>query len=197
MSDNIGSATKALGTKAAILEAAKSLFWDHGYESTSPRTIQDACGVGQGSFYHHFRTKKELAEAALTDVAHELEESLEEIFKDDKRPFNQLNDYLTTPRIPLKGCKIGRYAYEDSIHIEELRRPMEAYFDKLEEKIVAALDKLADEGRLDLSINREEVALAIISVIQGGYIVARVRQDEAAFHAAIAGAMSMLIHLIQ
>ena len=43
---------------------------------TSPRAIQDRAGVGQGSMYHHFRSKAALAQAAEERSAAELIEEV-------------------------------------------------------------------------------------------------------------------------
>ena len=40
-------------------------MWERGYADTSPRDVRERSGVGQGSIYHHFPTKRDLALAAL------------------------------------------------------------------------------------------------------------------------------------
>jgi len=57
-----------------LLKAAKKLLWERGYEATSPRDIQEASGAGQGSFYHHFNGKLDLAATALEEVSAEMQE---------------------------------------------------------------------------------------------------------------------------
>ena len=44
-----------------LIEATKSLLWEVGYESMSPKTILKRSGAGQGSLYHHFEGKKDNA----------------------------------------------------------------------------------------------------------------------------------------
>ncbi|NKY84029.1 TetR/AcrR family transcriptional regulator [Nocardia veterana] len=47
-------------TKSAILEAAKKLFVERGYDDTSVDDIARAANVSKGAVYHHFRDKREM-----------------------------------------------------------------------------------------------------------------------------------------
>lgn len=51
---------KKLKNKQAILEAAISLFSQHGYEKTSIEHIAKTAGVGKGTVYSYFQTKKDI-----------------------------------------------------------------------------------------------------------------------------------------
>ena len=52
--------TKKRRTKQAILEAAISLFSENGYECTSIEHIAKIAGVGKGTVYSYFHTKKDI-----------------------------------------------------------------------------------------------------------------------------------------
>lgn len=45
-------------TRASILEAARALFADHGFDSTTIRAIAARAGVTQGLVHHYFGTKE-------------------------------------------------------------------------------------------------------------------------------------------
>jgi AcrR family transcriptional regulator len=51
--------------RGRLVAAAQQLFADQGVGATSPRQVLSASGVGQGSLYHHFPTKHDLAVAAV------------------------------------------------------------------------------------------------------------------------------------
>jgi AcrR family transcriptional regulator len=53
-------------TKDRILDAAESLFMEHGYEATSLRAITSGAGVNLASVNYHFGSKEELFQAVLT-----------------------------------------------------------------------------------------------------------------------------------
>ena len=52
-------------TKTRILDAAESLFMEHGYEATSLRQLTNAAGVNLAAVNYHFGSKEELFQAVL------------------------------------------------------------------------------------------------------------------------------------
>src|SRR6476620_565888 len=58
--------------KGGLVKAAKKLMWERGYEAVSPRDLLEESGAGQGSLYHHFTGKLDLAAVALGEVSDEM-----------------------------------------------------------------------------------------------------------------------------
>jgi AcrR family transcriptional regulator len=56
----------SVATKARVLEAAETLFMEHGFEATSLRLITNAAGVNLAAVNYHFGSKEELFQAVLT-----------------------------------------------------------------------------------------------------------------------------------
>lgn len=63
-------------TRTQILTVARRLFSDFTYHNTGIADIQDATGLTKGAFYHHFRTKQELALGVLELARAEYEAEL-------------------------------------------------------------------------------------------------------------------------
>jgi AcrR family transcriptional regulator len=59
-------ARAAVETKERILDAAETLFMEHGYEATSLRSLTTAADVNLAAVNYHFGTKEELFQAVLT-----------------------------------------------------------------------------------------------------------------------------------
>jgi AcrR family transcriptional regulator len=55
------------GGRQRILEAALELFDRHGYGATSLSEVRRAAGVSNGSLYHHFAGREQLAATLLLD----------------------------------------------------------------------------------------------------------------------------------
>ena len=53
-------------TKTRILDAAESLFMEHGFEATSLRQLTSAAGVNLAAVNYHFGSKEELFQSVLT-----------------------------------------------------------------------------------------------------------------------------------
>lgn len=69
-------AERTAATTAAILEAARALFRDHGYEAVSIDDIAAAAGCTKGAFYHHFASKQAIFDRLVDTVQAELAQRL-------------------------------------------------------------------------------------------------------------------------
>jgi AcrR family transcriptional regulator len=70
----------ATTTRDRILDVARELFTDQGYEGTSLRQIADRLGFTKAALYYHFQSKDQLLEALLqpfSEMADELLSRLE------------------------------------------------------------------------------------------------------------------------
>lgn len=56
-------------TRLRIIDAARRLFVDHGFEATSVSRIINTCGITKGGFYFHFASKDELAADVMDAIA--------------------------------------------------------------------------------------------------------------------------------
>ncbi len=56
-------------TRAALMQAARSLFVSKGYGDTSTPEIVAAAGITRGALYHHFEDKRALFRAIVMDEA--------------------------------------------------------------------------------------------------------------------------------
>ena len=59
------SAAAGLTTRDRLIEAARELFYVHGYEATSIAEVLEKADVNSGSLYYYFSGKEELLLAVL------------------------------------------------------------------------------------------------------------------------------------
>ncbi|MTE11776.1 TetR/AcrR family transcriptional regulator [Nocardia aurantiaca] len=50
----------------AVVDRAMEAFWTHGYANTSPAQLAEATGIGKGSLYNAFGSKRELFDLCMT-----------------------------------------------------------------------------------------------------------------------------------
>lgn len=179
-------------SRRRLLTAAKDLLWRQGYEKTSPQDVLTLSGVGKGSLYHHFPGKLDLARAALEEVSAELTEKSLTLLGGDDPPLERLRRWLMAPRDGLMGCRIGRLANEAAVFEAALHDPVAAYFRALEGRVTAIVTEAVQAGDLPDTLPPVETARALMSVVQGGYILSRVHQDPTLCTNACRGAMAML-----
>ncbi|MEN8039974.1 MAG: TetR/AcrR family transcriptional regulator, partial [Actinomycetota bacterium] len=147
--------------------------------------IQSASGVGQGSFYHHFASKADLAEAALTSLAEEMCDQFDALTEETGLAVGEA--FLSCPRDALAGCRIGRITMEASLTDPRIMDPIARYFVHIRERLTDAFDVI--------DIDIEPVALAdlAIATVQGSYVLARATGDPDA-QANATSALVALIH---
>ena len=177
-----------------LVSATKELLWERGYESMSPGAIMQRSGVGQGSFYHHFRGKPDLAATALAEIGDEVDAINKKTLLDPGRSaFENVVAHVVATRPAVKGCRIGRYANETEVaENPQLSEPVRKNFDSQRKLIASALAQAQSDGDFDPEIDVDEVALCLIAVIQGGYNLSRLHGDPRYMERAVNGAVALL-----
>jgi TetR/AcrR family transcriptional repressor of nem operon len=188
----VGRVMPKASKRDQLVEATKELLWEVGYEAMSPRDIQERSAARPGSLYHHFPSKLAIAEAALDEAAAEDIARLEQVFSENAPPLEMVRNYLLLKREAFRGCRFGRLVHEASIEHEELRRPVAAYFDAVRTHLARCLKQAQSDGTLRVGLDPESLAVSLIALIQGGYVIARSFKDEALFSQAIEGALVLL-----
>ena len=86
--------TRGKKTRSDILQTASRLFALNGYFHTSTSDILESVSISKGAFYHHFKSKEDLALAVLEQLRRDYQESLIEPVRKvepDKRPGEMLD----------------------------------------------------------------------------------------------------------
>jgi AcrR family transcriptional regulator len=71
-------------TRAAIVKAAKRLFGERGFASTTMDNVATAAHVAKGAVYHHFETKEALFEAVFDEVSQDLVGEVDRVARSEK-----------------------------------------------------------------------------------------------------------------
>jgi AcrR family transcriptional regulator len=64
--------------RTEILDAALRLFAEHGYAAADTQTLSDALGVGKGTIYRYFSSKRDLFLATVNRAMDRLDEQIDE-----------------------------------------------------------------------------------------------------------------------
>ncbi|WP_185845473.1 TetR/AcrR family transcriptional regulator [Kibdelosporangium aridum] len=177
-----------MDTRERLIESTRELLWERGYVGTSPKAIQARAGAGQGSMYHHFSGKPDLALAAISRNAEEMRDRAEAAFTQRGTALERITAYLRRERDALKGCPVGRLTQDPDVMTDEaLRKPVEVTFAWLIDRIAGLL---AED--LDSRLDPRATATALVAVLQGGYVLARAAGSADVYAHAINGALGLL-----
>ena len=86
--------TRSDSRKEEFLDLAEELFADLGYENTSVDRLTSGLGVSKGAFYHHFRSKSALLDAALERWLLRAEAHLEEVLAGKAPATEKLRNFM-------------------------------------------------------------------------------------------------------
>ncbi|MER5461720.1 TetR/AcrR family transcriptional regulator [Streptomyces sp. NPDC002668] len=182
-----------MSTPERLIEATRELLWERGYVGTSPKAIQQQAGAGQGSMYHHFAGKPDLALAAIRRTAHEMRATAEVPLAGDGTAYERISAYLLRERDVLRGCPVGRLTMDpDVIASDEMRAPVEETLDWLRGRLAGIVQEGLDAGEFTAPVDPAGTAAAIVATVQGGYVLARASGSPDAFDTAVGGLLALL-----
>ncbi|MDQ0945195.1 TetR/AcrR family transcriptional regulator [Streptomyces sp. V1I1] len=182
-----------MSTPERLIEATRELLWERGYVGTSPKAIQRQAGAGQGSMYHHFEGKPDLALAAIRRTADEMRAAAEAALSGEGTAYERISAYLLRERDVLRGCPVGRLTMDpDVIASDELRAPVDGTLDWLRGRLAAIVQEGRERGELSTALVPAEIAATIVATVQGGYVLARASGTTAAFKAGVRGLLALL-----
>lgn len=175
-----------------LIDATKALLWERGFESMSPKTILQQSGAGQGSLYHHFKGKRDLAAVALIEIDEEMRAAFDKNFNANLSALQQLSAYLDAPRKALKGCRFGRLANEQAITDPVLNPIISQLFTYFEDTLTKTVQAAQQDGELPQNLKPNEIATMLSAIVQGGYALSRIHQSTEPLQNAINGAKFVL-----
>ena len=180
-------------TRERLIETTQALLWERGYVGTSPKAIQQRADAGQGSMYHHFTGKHDLALTAIHRTAQENRAAVDALLSVPGTALERIAGYLRRERDVLKGCPVGRLTQDPDVMADpELRAPVEETFAWLRARLAQVLDGGRENGDLDPGLDAAATAATLVAVLQGGYVLARAADDTDPFDQAVAGVLALV-----
>jgi len=172
--------------KERLLDAAMDLIWENSYGATSVDAICDRAGAKKGSFYYFFKSKSELAAAALEDCWHKKRAEMDSIFSPTVPPLERFDRYFDFVHDRLAevqkkcgsilGCPFISVGSEVSTQDQIVRETIDRIMDRKVNYFVSAVRDAAAEGLIDAP-DPVAKARALFSCYQGMMAQARIQND--------------------
>ena len=177
-------------TRDRLVEAARTLFWKHGDSSTGIAQILKEADAGSGSLYYFFPTKEDLLLAVLEWYRENLWSAVvQPVFDRVTDPIERIFGILDGYRRGLlmtsyqHGCPIGNLALELADSHPAARRLLAVNFTGWRKAIEQCLAESAE--RLPETLDRAQLALFVLTTMEGAVMLARAYQDIEPYDAAV------------
>jgi TetR/AcrR family transcriptional repressor of nem operon len=177
-------------TKDRLVVAARDLFWEHGYEATSLADVVEKANAKTGSLYYFFKTKEELLLAVLDWYMENLFPVLiQPIIAHINDPVERVFALLDGYRQALiatgctYGCPIGNLTLELGDSLPRARQKLATNFESWRTWVRKFLDEAGE--RFPEKLDRAEVAMFVLTVMEGGVMQSRAQQSIEPFDAGI------------
>src|SRR5262245_25751242 len=170
-------------SRSRLLDAALAVIRAKGYTATRVEDICEAAGLTKGSFFHHFKSKEELALAAADHFAQVADRAFASApYQKASDPLDRLLGYVDFRRGILQGdladftCLLGtmvQEAYDTNPAIRAAcDRHISAHADAVARDIAEAKARYAPNAPW----SPESLGLFTQAVIQGAFVLAKAKQ---------------------
>ena len=172
--------------KDRLMDAAMDLMWQNSYGAASVDAICERAGAKKGSFYYFFKSKSELAAAALEADWNKKKAEMDSMFSPTVPPLERLDRYfdfvynrlgqLQKECGSILGCPFVSVGSEVSTQDQIVREAIDRIMDrKLQFFVSAVRDAAAEE--LIVAPDPQAKAKALFACYQGTVAQARIQND--------------------
>jgi len=168
------------------MDAAMDLIWENSYGATSVDAICERAGAKKGSFYYFFKSKSELAAAALEADWNKRKIDMDRIFSPTVPPLERLERYFEFVHDRLAemqrkcgkvlGCPLLSVGSEVSTQDQAVRETVDRILDRKINYFVSAIRDAHAQGLIHAP-DPEAKARALFACYQGTLAQARIQND--------------------
>lgn len=175
---------KGAQTREQVLRAAKNLFTQRGYRSTSIYDVFAEAGITKGAFYHHWRTKEDLALTILDELKAAYETHVFSLLSSDGRARDVIEQALS------KICQLNanpewvycRLMAMWSVELDGTDEALGRGIREVRERCLgfweSLLARAQAQGDLRRDIEPKELSFLMVGALMGVYLLGRSSNGE-------------------
>jgi len=165
---------KGEATRNRILDAAIELIAAHGVSGTSTEQVRQVAGVSGSQLYHYFATKQALIRAVITRQADAGPGAPALGALDSFEALQAWADAAVERHEGAGGrCDLSTLAAELSAGDPSSRGEIREGYERWRGVLLDGLAAMRDRGELRPGADLDELALALLTALQGGSLLAR------------------------
>ncbi|MFJ9809732.1 TetR/AcrR family transcriptional regulator [Streptomyces sp. NPDC101158] len=164
------------------LDAAMATFWDKGYAGTSAQDLVDSTGLGRGSLYNTFSSKRGLFEAALRRYDSEWTSRVTRLLEEGEGPARErirsvllsVVDEETTETPEHRGCLVVNTAMEMAGQDPEITEHVRDTFTRMQTALRVSIEQGQRDGSMPRDQEPRTLAVFLLNSMYGLRVLGKV-----------------------
>lgn len=149
--------------KTEILQTTARLFRKKGYKATSMRAIAEEVGIKAASIYNHFRSKQEMLEVLLMDIAEQFTAGMSEIDSTGKEATKKLSQLIELHvKLTVEYTDAIALIAAEWVHLEE---PAKSEYLTLRTTYEKAFKSILEQGKVTNQFQQVDTEIALFSIL--------------------------------
>ncbi|MGW4354686.1 TetR/AcrR family transcriptional regulator [Nocardia sp. NPDC004582] len=167
-----------------VVDRAMEAFWTHGYGNTSPAQLAEATGVGKGSLYNTFGSKRELFELCMTRYDRMGATLAREVLSEPGTTTERLRAWM---RLIVdsdlsgevrRGCLVANTALELGGHDPEATKAVTVAHGHMVEALTERIEQGRRDGDVRTEVDARTYSEFLMNTIGGLRITAKISDAE-------------------
>jgi TetR/AcrR family transcriptional repressor of nem operon len=177
-------ASKGEDTRKRILDTAQSMVLARGYAGVSVEQLISSLGMTKGAFFHHFKSKGDLARALIQRYSDDgiglFQDFLARSRKLSDDPLQQLlilislyEETFEGLEEPYPGCLLASYVYELQQFDEETHEIINQEFLLSRKELSKLIRQIMKKYQPRIDVDAKSLADAFMTVFEGAFILSK------------------------
>jgi TetR/AcrR family transcriptional repressor of nem operon len=177
-------ARKGEETRKRILDTAQQMILERGYAGVSVDSLISELGLTKGAFFHHFKSKRDLARTLIERFSQEgvdlFADSLARAKKLSDDPLQQLliliglyEEIFEGLTEPYPGCLLASYVYEMQQFDEETREIINTEFLLSRRELTKLIREIAKAHPPKTEIDAVSLADGFMCLFEGAFVLGK------------------------
>ncbi len=176
--------SKAESTRERLLASAKKVVMSKGFAGMSIDDVLKETGLTKGAFFHHFKSKADLADQLMRWYADGdmkmfrtfmamAEAAYDDPMKQLLKFLTDIEEYLSDPENPPRGCMYALYTYEDNHFENDVKAFVADTLQVWTAMYIRKFQEVIDRYPPARPVTAKKLAEMFVAVIEGGLILER------------------------
>ncbi len=180
----------------AVVDRAMDVFWRKGYRGTTPQDLVDSVGIGKGSLYNAFGSKRELFGLALDRYRDQQAVLIDQVLA-EPGPIKERLTAALELMIDLnfadpdrRGCLAVNTAAELAGFDEQATAQVRAMFERTSASFLDAIRLGQASGEISSTVDAQALATHLLTTLVGIQLLSKTAHDPALLKRSVQIALS-------